>query len=59
MPRARWLQAVTDDELEERIRALEMEAAERRGVVKALRIAQTIVGIIVALLTTVMLVRGW
>jgi hypothetical protein len=47
-----------DVSLEERVRELERRESERDGVVKAFRIAQTIIGIGVALLTGVMLLRG-
>lgn len=45
-------------DLPNRVRVLEDDAAERRGAVKALRLAQIVVAIIVSLLTGVMLVRG-
>ena len=50
---------MTDDELEERLRSLEVWQAQLVGVVKALRLAATLLGIIAALFTLAMTVRGW
>jgi hypothetical protein len=47
------------DEFEERLRALEVWQAQWSGVAKALRVASTLLAIIVALLTLAMTVRGW
>lgn len=54
-----WIRdTLRNENLPNRVRALEDADAERRGAVKALRVAQLLVAIIVSVLTGAMLLRG-